>query len=106
MSNLDFQELTQYYFDFTKTDNYFIFLLSKSMTPLDCETFFSSIFPKLPPNSFLFFLHFIYHIVIDVYVFLLRTSSDGQSFVLVKNKFDLVTTTSILSNHSNNQLNS
>ena len=44
MSNLDFQELTQYYFDFTKTDNYLIFLLSKSMTPLNCETFFSLIF--------------------------------------------------------------
>ena len=106
MSNLDFQELTQYYFDFTKTDNYFIFLLSKSMTPLNCETFFLWFFPKLTPNSFRVFLHCIYHIVIDVYVFLLRISSDGLFCVVVENKFDLVNTTSILSNHSNNQLNS
>ena len=97
MSNLDFQELTQYYFDFTKTDNYFIFLLSKSMTPLNCETFFSLIFPKLTPNSFRVFLHCIYHIVIDVYVFLLRISSNGLSCVVVEIKCDLVNTTSILS---------
>ena len=96
----------QYFFDFTKTDNYFIFLWSESMTPLNCETFFSLIFPKLTPNSFRVFLHCIYHIVIDVYMFLLRISSDGLFCVVVENKFDLVNTTSILSNHSNNQLNS
>ena len=55
-----------YFFDFTKTDNYFIFLWLESMTPLNCETFFSLIFPKLTPNSFRVFLHCIYHIVIDV----------------------------------------